>query len=345
MMKSALLGVCFSVAAGWSAAQAAPVLYTYTTFGVPGLNGQVDGGGINDSGQLAGTGVEAAFPDPVHGFVSSADHQTFTKILIAGSQNGYSYVNGINDPGQVVGSYPDASSAQHGFVRSADGSRYDTFLVPGSFSTVASGINATGQVVGSYRNPRESQGSLHGFIRSADGSTYNPIDFPGAISGSTSVFGINDTGQVVGHTFAGGFLRSADGRTFTPIVGPGGLELVPYGINNAGLTAGAYSDARNLFHGFVRSADGLDFTPIDVPGSFQTFVYGINNLGQVYGTYGSASGNGFFFATPPQSVPEPASFALLLVGGMVAAARGLKSARGRPRAWAGNCEFGPDRAC
>jgi probable HAF family extracellular repeat protein len=58
------------------------------------------------------------------------------------------YATGINQLGQIVGSYLDTAGNDHGFLYS-DG-RYTAFDVPGSPWTQAYGINAQGEIVGTY---------------------------------------------------------------------------------------------------------------------------------------------------------------------------------------------------
>ena len=57
---------------------------------------------------------------------------------------------GINDTGQIVGTYFNASGS-HGFLK--DGSTYTTLDVPGATDTQAFGINDTGQIVGTMAMP------------------------------------------------------------------------------------------------------------------------------------------------------------------------------------------------
>src|SRR6516162_8884849 len=69
--------------------------------------------------------------------------------------------NGINDSGQIVGTYGGGAGI-NGFL--LDQGRYTTLDVPGANSgydgTQANGINALGQIVGSYG---DAAGNLHGF--------------------------------------------------------------------------------------------------------------------------------------------------------------------------------------
>ena len=59
-------------------------------------------------------------------------------------------VDGINNSGQVVGSFDDASG-QHGFVD--DHGQFTTIDYPGVTHTSVNGINAGGQVIGSAESP------------------------------------------------------------------------------------------------------------------------------------------------------------------------------------------------
>src|ERR1039457_5356566 len=61
-------------------------------------------------------------------------------------------VNGMNNAGQIVGSYRDSTGVTHSFLRSADGATYTPIVVPGSqpYTTTTDGINNLGQIVGNY---------------------------------------------------------------------------------------------------------------------------------------------------------------------------------------------------
>ena len=70
----------------------------------------------------------------------------------------YTYANGINASGQIVGTYYDAAKGIHGFL--LDQGSYTTLDVPGSTWTQAHAINDSGQIVGSYRDGA----GQHGFL-------------------------------------------------------------------------------------------------------------------------------------------------------------------------------------
>src|SRR6188472_4285839 len=73
------------------------------------------------------------------------DGTTFTSIDFPGAFS--TNASGINDRGDIVGSYQDANFVFHGFLY--DGRHYITINFPGASSTFASGINDRGDIVGS----------------------------------------------------------------------------------------------------------------------------------------------------------------------------------------------------
>lgn len=119
---------------------------------------------------------------------SSAD------ISPSGSQT--SHIYGANDAGDVVGEYhPNPEGGVGGYVLYANGSFRDLG------DRAPMDINNVGQIVG-------ISGYVfcpcHGFLRNPDGS-FISIDYPGATS--TYVYGINDSGQIVGYYTDGAFNR------------------------------------------------------------------------------------------------------------------------------------------
>jgi len=78
---------------------------------------------------------------------------------------------GINNAGQVVGFYYDASGEQHGFLK--DSSGYTTIDYPGAVTVNLYGINNNGQILGVYST---GDNTIHGFIKS--GSSYTTFDHP-----------------------------------------------------------------------------------------------------------------------------------------------------------------------
>src|ERR1700736_4719466 len=69
---------------------------------------------------------------------------TFTTLSVAGAT--FTNVYGINDAGQIVGTYGIADGTTQGFVD--NGGVFTTISVPGATYTNAIGINDAGQIVG-----------------------------------------------------------------------------------------------------------------------------------------------------------------------------------------------------
>ena len=196
---------------------------------------------------------------------------TFTTIDVLDASSTEAY--GINNAGQIVGNFNDATG-RHGFL--ATGGSFTTIDVPGNniALTDARGINATGQIVGYFRDSssyfRDSSSRDRGFL--ATGGSFTTIDVPGPTN--TYAFGVNDTGQILGsflYATGGphGFL--ATGGSFTTIDVPGSLGTNASGINNAGQIVGDFNDGIT-YHGFL--ATGGSFDTIDVPQCLRNQCHG-----------------------------------------------------------------------
>ena len=101
---------------------------------------------------------------------------------------GTSVAFGINDAGQVVGGYSDATNHEHGFLYS--GGTFTTLAL--SADTLAYGINAAGQIVGTYL---DANGRNQGFLLDPNRGVFPPyfnIEYPSARE--TFAYGINDSG-------------------------------------------------------------------------------------------------------------------------------------------------------
>ena len=152
---------------------------------------------LNDRGQIGGAIGTTGGITTLSGGLT-----TFT---IAGSN--YVFVNGINNAGEVVGYYADASGT-HGYLRNSNGSIL-TFDVPGAVNTtVANGVNDLGQIAGYYYDGSVS----HGYLRGSSG-IFLTIDHPALgfpFTTNTYLYGINNAGTIVGsygpgRNYAGGF--------------------------------------------------------------------------------------------------------------------------------------------
>lgn len=199
---------------------------------------------------------------------SSAQAATWTTIDVPGSPVTQTF--GINNAGDVVGSYVDTAAVTHGYVLSAG--NVTTIDAPSSILTVAWSINDTKQVSGYFTG---TDGAGHGFL--LDGQNFTILDFPGATG--TDALGINNAGEVVGAYYTDdrqhfhGF-EWVNG-TFTTIDVPGAQFTYLYGISNRGKIVGVYAGADLIYHGFVRSPQGA-FRKLAIQGS--TVALNKNNI-------------------------------------------------------------------
>jgi hypothetical protein len=220
---------------------------------------------------------------------------TFTTFAVPAASN--TFAMGINDRGDIVGSYVDGGH-YYGFVKR--GKRYTRLLNVNE----ATGINRVGDIVGWYAGPNNA--GFHGFLIQ-HGNT-SPVDVPGAYF--TVAYGVNDFDQVVGYFNAydadglgnRGFVMT--GTSARIIAVPGADYTQVQGINNQGVAVGSYStDLGATVHGFLTSDGGITFRNIDPPGSRVTLVAGVNDQGQTVGWYVDAAGAHGFVANGDRFTP------------------------------------------
>lgn len=215
----------------------------------------------------------------------------------------------INDFGEIIGNYNDASpeQLQHGFLRTADGAIV-SFDPPGSQLTVPQVINNGGTIVGYFF---DAAGGEHGFTRARNGN-FMIIDDPNAGTSSFSATqpnGINDLGAIVG-VYADanggnhGFLREPNG-SFITIDAPGTSEGTVLAtqcasINIEGEAGCQYLDTAGTWHALLRYPGGTLVT-VDAPGAgagggdlgtFTGFLQAVNGLGQMTGEFADPN-NGY----------------------------------------------------
>lgn len=161
----------------------------YTAIKYPG--GDVTGtwaNGINANGDIVGWYYTNT---AIHGFICPAPcpNGGFLPVDYPGSTQTTLY--GINNAGQIVGSYQLNHIVNRDYSFSCynpctDGN-FTSFVYPGANSTVATSINNNGQIAGFYDN--------HVFLRDTAGALYN-VDPPNVDFGF--VWALNDAEQMIG---------------------------------------------------------------------------------------------------------------------------------------------------
>jgi probable HAF family extracellular repeat protein len=198
--------------------------------------------GINDSGVIVGYNS---------GFTSTFiyDNGAYRTLRMPGEAS--TLGSGINDSGQIVGTYRDSTNLAHGFLYS--GGVFTTIDVPGARWTDLEGINNKDQMVGLYSN----SSGIHGFLY--DAGNFTTIDAPcvSANNCDTELFGINDNGEIVGGALVAPGLYNGliyDDSSLTLFAEPNAGTnswTFAFGVNDADQIVGEYGDVNNEFHGFL----------------------------------------------------------------------------------------------
>ena len=262
------------------------------------------GRGINNKGQVTGDALTASSGGSVeHAFLYSGGIMTDLGTL--GGES-YSYAYGINDNGQITG-----FSGDHAFLYS-NGTMIDLGTLGGS-DNVGFAINNSGQITGTS--------SDHAFLYSGGAM----IDLS-AVSTPAMGYAINDRGQIAGISNGYAFLYSSG--TMTDLGTLGGDYSWAQGINDSGQVTGASRISGTCgpplctTHAFIYT-DGAMY-------DLNSLVTDGLNPGTVLGQATDISDSGFIVADGvvatgpvgsayllvPNVAPEPASFTLIVLGGV-----------------------------
>ena len=181
-----------------------------------------------------------------NGTVTPINEPDNSNTTTPGAGGGSTRAYGINNLGQVVGSY-NVGPVTFGFFESQGA--FKTIAAPGSSYTTPEAVNDLGQIVGTYQ---DSSIKEHGFLYS--NGTFKIIDVPGALF--IEPLAVNDFGKVVGYysqdvnglAVDHGFIY--DHGKLTTFDTPGAADTKLTGLNNLGQIAGFYTDATGQ-HAFV----------------------------------------------------------------------------------------------
>ena len=239
---------------------------TFTTISDPNATAGTFVTGINDSGQLVGyyTAVTSTpIPNGVsetavnYGFVYA--NGAYTTIDNPNSSTYGTWLDGINNSGQILGYYQDASFVNYGFVDT--NGAFTTISDPNALSgpfiyhgpldgTFVNGLNDSGQIVGYYYL---ADGKIQGIEYTKAGFT----NLNGPDGGEVFPTGINDSGEIVGTDDAGAFADINGNYTTIADSNAGSGEIFPTGVNNSGDVVGYYDEGGVIY--------GVVATPIPMP--------------------------------------------------------------------------------
>lgn len=248
---------------------------------VPGAT-QTQPTSINAKGEIVGNCIDNGNRD---GFIREPSG-TIVKFRVRDSGNAFSHLTmptGINDDGEVAGSYGNKKGFTLGFVRAPDGT-ITSFKLPGKEGGSVAGINASGTITGVFDT---SMGDI-GFVRTAGGA----LTELNVGRGQTMPQSINKKGAITGSSANNGyetvgFVRSPSGAVTSFHVGS--KETDPASINSSGTIAGSYFDKNGNQQGFERAADGT-IKKLHVSGTIQIMVSGLNDAGAIIGMFEDTKG-------------------------------------------------------
>lgn len=289
-------------------------LYNITDLGNLGSSKVLEVTDINNLGQVVGFSTITDKPDwlgttEVRAFRTAPNSPINpTTDNLGALKNLKSLAYGINDVGQVVGSYLNNDMWERAF-RTAPNSPInpETDNFQGLDFSQSRAINNSGQVAGiqglgrgrGFRSFRTAPNNPINLATDDIGSLSDPLHSPG-FAIDTQALQINDRGQVVGisrnnleqrHAF-----RTAPNSPINPATDDlgtlGGTSSSPSGINNLGQVVGTSANKDGQQRAF-RTAPNSPITAADDLGTLGGIFSGandINNLGQVVGNSTIANG-------------------------------------------------------
>jgi len=200
-----------------------------------------------------------------------------------------SAATGVNDNGDIVGYFSNGSSDYYGFYDHQGA--FTEIAVPGAIQTFPQGINDNGDIVGRYW----TGSAYHGFLL-PHGGTLQTVDN----GTNTMLWGINDSGLVVGSDINGNFIWN--GSTFSALAdipGYSGGNTQFLGINDSGVILGDYYAPSwtgviclsNCLSSQQPPAATLIYVVPPDPGNNYGNLGGISNNGVAAGVYSTGDGN------------------------------------------------------
>ena len=155
---------------------------------------------------------------------------------------------GINDKGQISGTFLNPDGSYHGFVRHADLS-FEVIDGPSGCCTFVTGINNRGDVIGTWND----DGAQRGFLRRRNG-TFELIEVDPATSAHPRH--IDQRGDIIASAGLRWFLRSGNGTSVNIQYPTGCLPCLDLtGMNRRRQIVGAYKENSRYVHGLIIEAE------------------------------------------------------------------------------------------
>lgn len=266
---------------------------------------------INDSGQIVGSARNGS--DSV-GFI----HQNGVTTILNAPGGQIISATGISNSGLIVGNWFNPSDRViHGYLQ--DHGVFSSFVVPGSTTTTLRHVSSDGRyLTGTYE--AGSPDFQSGFVFDRQTSTWVRFE-SNAVDNFYLVQGVNSAGLVTGtvydNTGVRSFVYDMNSGSQNFYADPAGTGTARFrDINDQGSIVGFRRDSA------IVGTPAAGFETFSFAGAFSTTAYGNNNHGDMVGYFYTSPTSSDIHSFIALSVPEPASYALML-GGLTAMLAGL----------------------